>query len=366
MIHVRYSKWQPDSQTDESRLENLFSLFSQILVRTNGDVDEALDWLEQLGEEYDMFDDKMSFGEFIEELKRKGYIAEKEGMKNVTLKGSQRIRQDSLRKIFSGLKPDTSGFHDTSKSGKGVEKLGELRKYEFGDQLTNIDLTSTIQNAFRKTDPDNFTLEESDIDVHETEHLTSCATVLMIDISHSMVLYGEDRITPAKEVALGLSELILSKFPKDKLNVVIFGDDAKEVTVRDLPFLTAGPFHTNTKAGLQLARQILRKKGNVNKQIFMITDGKPSALFTEEGRIYKNSFGLDPRIVNRTLDEAVACRKDKIRITTFMIADDYYLVNFIEEFTKANNGKAYYSTLDSLGQNIFVDYLRNRSSFRQQ
>ncbi len=363
MHQIQYSRWRPDSQTDESRLESLLSIFSQILVRTNGDVDEALDWLEQLGEEYDMFDDKLSFGDFIEELKKQGYIAEKEGMKIVTLKGSHRIRQDSLKKIFSGLKPDTSGFHETNRTGKGVERIGELRKYEFGDQVTNIDLTSTIKNAFRNSSPDDLKLSEDDIEVYETEHMTSCATVLMIDISHSMILYGEDRITPAKEVALGLSELILSRFPKDKLSIVVFGDDAREITVKDLPFLTVGPFHTNTKAGLRLSRQILRKKGRVNKQIFMITDGKPSALFTDEGKIYKNSFGLDPRIVNKTLDEAVACRKDKIKITTFMIADDYYLVNFIEDFTRANNGKAYYSTLDNLGQNIFVDYLRNRRSF---
>lgn len=363
MINLLYSKWRPDSQTDESRLENLLSVFSQLLVRTNGDVQEALDWLEQLGEEYDLFDDKFSFGKFIEELKNKGYIAEKEGEKTVTSKGSQRIRSDSMKKIFSGLKPDAAGFHETNKTGKGIEKTGDLRKYEFGDQVTNIDLTSTIKNAFLKSGHDDLRLEESDIDVHETEHLTSCATVLMIDISHSMVLYGEDRITPAKEVALGLAEMILTRFPKDRLNIVAFGDDAREITVRDLPFLSVGPFHTNTKAGLRLARQILRKKGHVNKQIFMITDGKPSALFTDDGRIYKNSFGLDPRIVNKTLDEAVACRKDKIKITTFMIADDYYLVNFIEEFTKANNGKAYYSTLDDLGQSIFVDYIRNRRRF---
>ncbi|MCY7362050.1 MAG: hypothetical protein LH629_08305, partial [Ignavibacteria bacterium] len=296
-------------------------------------------------------------------LKKQGYIAEKDGMKILTSKGSQKIRTYMLRKIFSGMKPDTSGFHESNKSGRGIDKLSELKKYEFGDQVTNIDLSSTLKNAFLKTDLDNFRLDEEDIDVYETEHMTSCATVLMIDISHSMILYGEDRITPAKEVALALSELILSKYPKDKLNIVVFGDDAKEITVRDLPFLSVGPFHTNTKAGLNLARQILKKKGNVNKQIFMITDGKPSALFTDDGRIYKNSFGLDPRIVNKTLDEAVACRKDKIKITTFMIAQDYYLINFIEEFTKANNGKAYYSDLDSLGQNIFVDYLRNRKKF---
>lgn len=360
---IQYSKWQSDSMTDEKRLENLISIFSYLLIQTNGDIQEALDWLEQLDIDYKLFDKDLSFGDFVDELKKQGYIAEKEGMKILTSKGSQKMRTDALKKIFMGLKPDTSGFHETNKTGRGIEKVSDLKKYEFGDQVTNIDLTSTIKNAFLKSDINNFRLEEEDIDVYETEHMSSCATVLMIDISHSMVLYGEDRITPAKEVALALSELILSRYPKDKMNIVVFGDDAKEISVRDLPFLSVGPFHTNTKAGLKLSRQILKKKGNVNKQIFMITDGKPSALFTDDGRIYKNSFGLDPRIVNKTLDEAVACRKDKIKITTFMIAQDYYLVNFIEEFTKANNGKAYYSDLDSLGQNIFVDYLKNRKRF---
>lgn len=362
-MQIEYSKWRPDSMTDDKRLEDLMSVFSYLLLQTNGDIDEALDWIEQLDAEYKLFDKDLSFGDFVEELKKKGYIAEKEGIKILTDKGSQKMRSDSLKKIFSGMKPDTSGFHESNKSGRGIDKLGELKKYEFGDQVTNIDLTSTIKNAFLKSDINNFNLEEEDIDVYETEHMTSCATVLMIDISHSMILYGEDRITPAKEVAMALAELILTKYPKDKLNIVVFGDDAKEITVRELPFLSVGPFHTNTKAGIKLSRQILRKKGNVNKQIFMITDGKPSALFTDDGRIYKNSFGLDPRIVNKTLDEAVACRKDKIRITTFMIAQDHYLVNFIEEFTKANNGKAYYSDLDNLGQNIFVDYLKNRKRF---
>lgn len=362
-MEIIYSKWRSDSQTDEQRLENLFALFSSLLVQTNGDVEDALEWLEQLGIDYQLFDKDLSFGDFVEELKKQGYIAEKEGIQIITTKGSHKIRTDMLRKIFSGMKPDTSGFHESNKSGRGIDKLSELKKFEFGDQVTNIDLTSTLKNAFIKSGFSDFRLGEEDIEIYETEHMTSCATVLMIDISHSMILYGEDRITPAKEVALALSELILTKYPKDKLSIVVFGDDAREITVRDLPFLTVGPFHTNTKSGLRLARQILKKKGNVNKQIFMITDGKPSALFTDDGRIYKNSFGLDPKIVNKTLDEAVACRKDKIKITTFMIAQDYYLVNFIEEFTKANDGKAYYSDLDNLGQNIFVDYLKNRRKF---
>jgi len=362
-MNILYSKWRPDSLTDDKRLEHLLSVYNYILIQTNGDVEEALEWMQMLNDENNFFDDEMTFSDFVDELKKKGYIAEKEGLMQLTPKGSQRIRLDAMNNIFSGLKPDTAGFHETNKLGSGVEKMSELKKYKFGDQITNIDLTSTIKNAFLKTDLNNFRLEEDDIEVFETEAQTTVATVLMIDISHSMILYGEDRITPAKEVALALSELILSKFPKDKLDIIVFGDDAKAISLRDLPFLSVGPYHTNTKAGLRLARNILKRKGTTNKQIFMITDGKPSAIFTDDGRLYKNSFGLDPRIVNKTLDEAVACRKDRIKITTFMIAQDYYLRNFIEDFTKANSGSAYYSGLDKLGQFIFTDYLKSRRKF---
>jgi uncharacterized protein with von Willebrand factor type A (vWA) domain len=221
-------------------------------------------------------------------------------------------------------------------------------------------MTSTVTNAMKRDGIDDFTLKEEDLEVYETEHTTSCATVMMLDISHSMILYGEDRITPAKEVALALSELIQSRFPKDYLSLVVFGDEAKIVSLSELPFLNVGPYHTNTRAGLQLARSLLRRCGNVNKQIFMITDGKPSAIFDDAGRLYKNSFGLDPRIVNKTLDEAVQCRREKIVVSTFMVARDPYLINFVDEFTKTNQGRAYYSDLNKLGEFIFVDYLRNR------
>ena len=182
----------------------------------------------------------------------------------------------------------------------------------------------------------------------------------MLDVSNSMILYGEYRITPAKKVGLALSELIMTKYPKDYLALVTFGDDAKLVIINELPFLNVGPYHTNTRAGLQLARQLLRKCGNANKQIFMITDGKPSAMFDDAGRLYKNPYGLDPKIINKTLDEAVACRREKIIISTFMVARDPALIDFIEELTKANQGRAYYSSLNNLGQFIFVDYIRNR------
>ena len=242
----------------------------------------------------------------------------------------------------------------------GVERMSETKKWTPGNTPTNIDLTTTLTNAFIRGGIEDFTLKEEDLEVYETEHITSCATVLMLDISHSMILYGEDRITPAKQVALALSELIMQKYPKDFLALVVFGDDAKLVSIAELPFLSVGPFHTNTRAGLQLARNLLRRCRTVNKQIFMITDGKPSAIYDESGRLYKNSFGLDPRIVNKTLDEAVACRREQITISTFMVARDPYLINFVDELTKANKGRAYYSRLQNLGEFIFVDYIRNR------
>jgi Ca-activated chloride channel homolog len=335
-------------------------LFSNLLVQTSGDVEEAMEWLRQLAEEYGIFDENLSMEDLIKKLKEMGIIEEVNNTPVLTTKGVQKIRQDALREIFSSLKKTPMGAHETPHTGAGVERLSETKKWIFGDMPTNIDLTSTMTNAFKRAGIDQFDLTEDDLEVYETENLSSCATVLMLDISHSMILYGEDRITPAKQVGLALSELIMTKFPRDYIALVVFGDDAKLVSINELPFLNVGPYHTNTRAGLQLARNLLRRCGNVNKQIFMITDGKPSAMFDDAGRLYKNSFGLDPRIVNKTLDEAVACRREKITISTFMVARDPYLINFIEDLTKANHGRAYYSSLNNLGQFIFVDYIRNR------
>jgi len=359
-MRVRYSKWTAQSQTDEQRLQQLVSLFSYLMIQTNGDVQETLDWLRQLAEEYGLFDENMTMDDLIDKLREMGIIEDVKDVMVLTTKGVQRIRQDALREIFTSLKKAPTGAHETPYTGSGVDRLSETKKFSFGDQPTNIDLTATLSNAFRRDGIDEFTLKEEDLEVYESEHQTSCATVLMLDISHSMILYGEDRITPAKQVALALSELIMTRYPKDYLAMIVFGDDAQLVSINELPFLTVGPYHTNTRAGLQLARNLLRRRGNVNKQIFMVTDGKPSAIFDSSGRLYKNSFGLDPKIVNKTLDEAVACRREKIPITTFMVARDPYLVNFVEELTKANHGRAYYSSLTNLGECVFVDYIRNR------
>ncbi len=359
-MHYRYSRWTPESQTDEQRLQSLMSLFSYLVVKTSGDVEEALEWLRRLAQQHGIFDEDLTMEELIEKLKELGIIEEVNGTNTLTTKGVQKIRQDALRHIFSSLKKAPGGSHEMPDSGTGVDRLSESKKFSFGDMPTNINLTATLTNAFIRDGLDSFSLTEDDLEVYETEHLTNCATILLLDISHSMILYGEDRITPAKQVALALAEMIRVKFPRDYMALVVFGDEAKVLGINEIPFLQVGPFHTNTRAGLQLARSLLRRCGNVNKQIFMVTDGKPSAIFDDAGRLYKNSFGLDPRIVNKTLDEAVQCRREKITVSTFMVAQDPYLINFVEEFTKANQGRAYYSDLNNLGEFIFVDYIRNR------
>jgi uncharacterized protein with von Willebrand factor type A (vWA) domain len=355
-----YSKWVESSRTDEQRLQQLVSLFNYLVLQTSGDVQEALAWLKQIGEEYGLFEEGMTMDDLLDKLRAMGLVEQTPEGLDLTSRGVQRIRQDALREIFTSLKKGGPGAHENPATGGGVERLSETRKFKFGDQPANIDLTSTLTNAFRRDGIEDFRLQEDDLEVFETEHQTSCATVLMLDISHSMILYGEDRITPAKQVALALSELIMTSYPRDYLALVTFGDEARLVSLAELPFLTVGPYHTNTRAGLQLARDLLRRKPFANKQIFMVTDGKPSAIFEAGGRLYKNSFGLDPKIVNKTLDEAVACRREHIPITTFMVARDSYLVNFVEELTKANCGRAYYSSLTNLGECVFVDYIRNR------
>jgi len=359
-MKILYSKWTSESLTDEQRLERLFKTFSYILLHVNGDVEQALEWLAYLDEQYKVLGGEMTMDEFITALKDKGLIEENDGVQTLTPRGVQRIRKDALQEIFSSLKKSSIGMHETPNAGNGIDKLSETRQYSFGDLPTNIDMTQTLTNAFTKNGIDSFSLGEDDIEVYETENLTSCSTVLMIDISHSMILYGEDRITPAKQVALALTELITTRFSKDRLHIIVFGDDAREIAISDIPFLSVGPFHTNTRAGLQLARQLLRRTKNTNKQIFMVTDGKPSAIYDDAHRIYKNSFGLDPRIVNKTLDEAVACRREQITISTFMVADDPLLVNFVDDLTKANHGRAFYADLKNLGETVFVDYIRNR------
>ncbi len=274
-------------------------------------------------------------------------------------KWSKASAKPLLDQIFGKLKKSKSGNHKTTFTGKGDEPSSDRREFQFGDALEQISMTDSLRNAQINHGTEDFHLTENDLEIVESEHKSQTSTVLMIDISHSMILYGEDRITPAKKVAMALSELITTRYPKDTLDIIVFGNDAWQVQIKDLPYLQVGPYHTNTVAGLELAMDILRRKKNPNKQIFMITDGKPSCLKEGDG-YYQNSFGLDRKIVNKTLNAAAACKRLKIPITTFMIAKDPYLQQFVEEFTETNQGKAFYTSLKGLGEYIFEDYTRNR------
>jgi Ca-activated chloride channel homolog len=363
-MHFRYLKWDErfSNEGKEPAFPRLFDLFQQLLTIASGDVSQALKWLTDLDKQYGLTrDDDYSMGDFIQELQDKNYIKfdGDESLFVPTAKTERSLRQRSLEEIFKGLKKGPQGAHKSSRQGMGTDREPETRNWQFGDDTHNIDSVGTIMNTLRHSSIDRFDLIEDDLLVHETDHNTAVATVLMIDLSHSMILYGEDRITPAKTVAMGLAELILNQYAKDTLDIIAFGNDAWSVSIDELPYLRVGPFHTNTLAGLELARHILQRRKNTNKQIFMITDGKPSAMY-ENGRLYKNSFGLDRKIVNRVLDEAVKCRREKIPITTFMIASDPYLQNFVRDLTEANSGRAYFASLDNLGGYIFEDYIRNR------
>ncbi len=257
------------------------------------------------------------------------------------------------------LKKADKGDHSTHFTGTGEEETADRRPFEFGDRVDRVAMTDSLRNAQVNHGIDDLHLTENDLEVMEDRYKTLTSTVLMIDLSHSMILYGEDRITPAKKVAMALAEMIRTRYPKDTLDIVAFGDDAWEVRLKELPYLQVGPYHTNTVAGLERAMDILRRKKTANKQIFMITDGKPTCI-KEKGEYYINSMGMDPRIERRTLDLARQCRKTDIPITTFMIARDPWLQRFVEEFTEANNGKAFFSGLDGLGEFVFHDYENNR------
>ncbi|MFN8810818.1 MAG: vWA domain-containing protein [Cyclobacteriaceae bacterium] len=362
MLGHRFAHYTPPAQSEKSDFERLLKIFMQLVLITSGNVGEALQWLTEVDRQYGLTNDKYGMGDFIEDLKKNGYITEDgpRGEYRLNARSEQSLRQSALEEIFGKLKKTKSGEHKTPHAGRGDELNTDRRDYEFGDTLEQIAMTDSIRNAQINHGFEDFTMTEEDLEVVESEFKAQTSTVLMIDISHSMILYGEDRITPAKKVAMALAELITKKYPKDTLDILVFGDDAWQIEIKDLPYLQVGPYHTNTVAGLELAMDILRRRKNSNKQIFMITDGKPTCL--KQGiKYYKNSFGLDSKILNRTLALATQLRKIKIPVTTFMIATDPYLKSFVRDFTKANNGNAYYSSLQGLGNLVFEDFKRNRT-----
>ncbi len=356
-----FSEFIPD-ELPKGGFDELLKLFLELLNYTSGDANEALAWMNELDKQYNLTSDEYGMGDFIDELKQKGYLdddQQNQGGFRITAKAEQSIRQSALEEIFGKLRKSGKGNHASNISGLGEEKNADRREYQFGDSLDQIDMTASIHNAQINHGISDFTMTERDLEVEEKDYKTLTSTVLMIDISHSMILYGEDRITPAKKVAMALAELIRTKYPKDTLDIVVFGNDAWPITLKDLPYLQVGPFHTNTYAGLELAVDILRRRKTHNKQIFMITDGKPTCL-KEGAKYYKNSIGLDRKVVNKTLNKAAECKRLNIPVTTFMIARDPYLQQFVRKFTETNGGKAFYSSLKGLGEYIFEDYIRNR------
>jgi Ca-activated chloride channel family protein len=364
-----FSKHSPEKIDPFDRI---FDIFKDLLTHTAGDIDESFDWLKILDKEYKIFSEDYTILDFEEDLKKRGYIKEEiepdqdgntgqgTGKKLLTSKLENALREFALDQIFGKLKKSGIGNHRTSKLGVGDERDGENRSYQYGDDMALLNMTESLKNAQINHGINDLQLTENDLIVEETKHKAQMSTVLMIDISHSMILYGEDRITPAKKVAMALVELIHRKYPKDTIDIIVFGNEAWSIQVKDLPYLKVGPYHTNTVAGLELAMDILRRKRNTNKQIFMITDGKPSCIQLPNGEFYKNSNGLDEKIVNLCLDKAAQARKLKIPITTFMIAQDPYLRQFVELFTAQNNGKAFLTGLKGLGEMIFEDYEKNR------
>ena len=364
---ITFSKHIPE---EKDNFDRVFEIFKELITHTSGDIEESFNWLESLDKEYNIFSDEYSIEDFQEDLKKRGYIKDEidsdndsgsgNSKKILTAKLESALRKYALDQIFGKLKKSGLGNHQTSKSGLGDEKDGELREFRYGDDISSINMTESVKKAQINNGLSDFLITENDLVVEQTRHKAQMSTVLMIDISHSMILYGEDRITPAKKVAMALVELIKRKYPKDSIHIIVFGNEAWTIKIKDLPYLKVGPYHTNTVAGLELAMDILRRKRNTNKQIFMITDGKPSCITLPSGESYKNSNGLDEMIVSKCLNKADQARKLKIPITTFMIAQDPYLRQFVDLFTAQNKGKAFLTGLSGLGQMIFEDYEKNR------
>jgi Ca-activated chloride channel family protein len=407
MKRIRYTKYVPDP-AGEMSMEDLLSALSDYLLQSGfqnymfydmPEGEQTLDALRQAIEqalmESDRFSDELrerlqqmqmegKLDELIEKLIERmeqedfisiddppdpsqpasagGQISEGQQAKfEITDKSLDFLGYKSLRDLLGSLGKSSFGRHDTRDMATGVEASGASKVYEFGDTL-NLDITATLSSAIQREGlqvPLN--IEYSDLQVHQCEYQSSCATVLMLDCSHSMILYGEDRFTPAKKVAMALSQLIRTQYPGDSLSLVLFHDSAEEVPLSQLARVKVGPYYTNTREGLRLAQRILQRQRKDMKQIVMITDGKPSALTLEDGRIYKNAFGLDPLVVGQTLEEVSKCKRAGVLINTFMLASDYGLVNFVQKVTEMCRGKAYFTTPYTLGQYLLMDYMSRKT-----
>jgi Ca-activated chloride channel family protein len=325
-------------------------------------LEQALDRLiQRLAEEGYISIDAPPAGDPLRE-RQAGSVSGAEGQVKfeITDKALDFLGYKALKDLLGSFGKSSFGRHDTRELATGVEASGSTRRYEFGDTM-NLDVNATLLSAIRRNGLEvPLDLDYPDLHIRQSEYQSSCATVLMLDCSHSMILYGEDRFTPAKRVALALSHLIRSQYPGDSLHMVLFHDSAEEIPIGELARVKVGPHYTNTREGLRLAQRVLSRQKKDMRQIIMITDGKPSALTLEDGRIYKNAFGLDPLVVSETLREVGRCRRNGILINTFMLASDYSLVNFVQKVTQICRGKAYFTTPYTLGQYLLMDYMEKK------
>jgi Ca-activated chloride channel family protein len=419
MKYVRYSRYSPDAAGDID-LQELMSRLSDFLLQSGYDspygiyeldmersreqhmeqLREAIlraleagdlvppEILEQMLENPDLSKNQELrdlVDQIIERMEQEGYISPQQSARitlppaetpggqigreqpkmearfEITDKALDFLGYKTLKDLLASLGKSSFGRHDTRDLATGVESGGTSKPYEFGDTL-NMDISTTLFNAVARNGAGiPIELDYPDLMVHQCEYQSSCATVLMLDCSHSMILYGEDRFTPAKRVALALSHLIRTQYPGDSLHCVLFHDSAEEIPLGKLARVQVGPYYTNTREGLRLAQRILARQKKDMRQIVMITDGKPSALTLEDGRIYKNAFGLDPMVVTQTLEEAAKCKRAGILINTFMLASDYSLVHFVQKVTELCRGKAYFTTPYTLGQYLLMDYVGRKT-----
>jgi Ca-activated chloride channel family protein len=408
MKRIRYSKYVPDP-AGEMSMEDLLTALSDYLLQSGfqnmyyygePDGEQTLDDLRRAIEQALMDDNLLDenlreqlqqmqadgslddlIDQLIERMEQENYISisdphdptrqssvggqtgesQSQAKFEITDKSLDFLGFKTLRDLLGSLGKSSFGRHDTRDLATGIESSGASRPYEFGDTL-NLDITATLSSAIQRDGASlPLNIEYSDLQVHQCEYQSSCATVLMLDCSHSMILYGEDRFTPAKKVAMALSHLIRTQYPGDSLSLILFHDSAEEVPLTQLARVKVGPYYTNTREGLRLAQRILQRQRKDMKQIVMITDGKPSALTLEDGRIYKNAFGLDPLVVSQTLEEVSKCKRAGVLINTFMLASDYGLVQFVQKVTEMCRGKAYFTTPYTLGQYLLMDYMSRKT-----
>jgi Ca-activated chloride channel family protein len=363
------------AEWNDDYLEALHDAILDALIRRGLLGREELEQLLGDAQGLEQFLDKV-----VERLVREGYLKSREGEPfhdptgggrmgpagkpirfELTEKGVDFLGYKTLRDLLGSLGKSSFGRHDTRDLATGIEASGPSKPYEFGDTL-NLDVSGTLLNAVSRGGLKvPLDVDYKDLLVHQAEYQSSCATVVMLDCSHSMILYGEDRFTPAKKVALALSNLIRHQYPGDSLNLVLFHDSAEEVPMSELAKVRVGPYYTNTREGLRLAQRILARQRKDMKQIVMITDGKPSALTESDGRIYRNPFGLDPRVVALTLKEVANCRRQGILVNTFMLARDHDLVAFVKKVSQLCRGKAYFTTPYTLGQFVLMDFLNKKT-----